>query len=161
VEVGAVADQIVTEFAERANDKGLTLTAQCEGVSVLGHRDMLLVILRNLVGNAVKFTLPGGFIRIAAMADENKGEVSISDTGVGMSPDQIAGLFKVDRRLSTIGTAGEPGSGLGLLLCRDLVELQNGRLTLYSTASEGTTFRFALTSASQIETWPSAQHRNS
>jgi two-component system, sensor histidine kinase and response regulator len=161
VEVSAVADQIITEFAERANDKGLTLTAQCEDVSVLGHRDMLLVILRNLVGNAVKFTLPGGSIRIAAMAGENKGEVSISDTGVGMSPDQIAELFKVDHRLSTIGTAGEPGSGLGLLLCRDLVELQNGRLTVCSTAGEGTIFRFALTLSSRIETWPSAQpHSN-
>jgi two-component system, sensor histidine kinase and response regulator len=128
---------------------------------MLGHRDMLLVILRNLVGNAVKFTVPGGVIRIAAMADENKAEVSISDTGVGMSPDQIAELFKVDRRFSTIGTAGEAGSGLGLLLCRDLVELQNGRLTACSTVGEGTTFRFALTSASWIETWPSAERRDS
>jgi two-component system, sensor histidine kinase and response regulator len=151
VNLGAVAGQIVSECRERAADKGLSLTTLCDGVSVHGHRDMLLVILRNLVGNAVKFTLPGGVIRIAATTRDNEVEVSVSDTGVGMTPDRLGELFNLDRRSSTIGTAGEPGSGLGLLLCRDLVELQGGHLTVRSNVDQGTTFGFSLPMAVPVE----------
>jgi two-component system, sensor histidine kinase and response regulator len=61
-----------------------------------------------------------------------------------MTTDQLADLFKLDRRSSTIGTAGEAGSGLGLLLCRDLVELQGGHLSVASEVGKGTTFQFTL-----------------
>jgi two-component system, sensor histidine kinase and response regulator len=64
-----------------------------------------------------------------------------------MTSDQLADLFKLDRRSSTIGTAGEPGSGLGLLLCRDLVELQGGHLSVGSESGKGTTFQFTLAPA--------------
>jgi two-component system, sensor histidine kinase and response regulator len=144
VDMAAVADQIVAEFGEKAADKGISLTTLCDGTLVLGHRDMLPVILRNLVGNAVKFTLPGGSIQIGSTAKENDVEVFVGDSGVGMTPDRVADLFKLDRRSSTIGTAGEPGSGLGLLLCRDLIELQGGRLAVRSDVGHGTTFSFAL-----------------
>jgi two-component system, sensor histidine kinase and response regulator len=154
VDIGGIAKQIVAEFAEKAADKGITLSTLCDGAAVLGHRDMLPVILRNLVGNAVKFTLPGGSIRIDSTAHGNEVEVSVSDTGVGMTPDRLADLFKLDRRSSTVGTAGEPGSGLGLLLCRDLVELQGGQLAVRSDIGHGTTFGFSLQRAAPIETLP-------
>jgi two-component system, sensor histidine kinase and response regulator len=143
VQLDTVANEILREFADRANDKGLSLTSQCD-VWVLAHRDMLLVILRNLVGNAIKFTLPGGTVDIVASSGENVIEISVCDTGLGMTSDQLADLFKLDRRSSTIGTAGEAGSGLGLLLCRDLVELQGGHLSVASEAGKGTTFQFTL-----------------
>jgi two-component system sensor histidine kinase/response regulator len=147
VQLDTVANEILREFAERANDKGLSLTSQCYDVWVLAHRDMLLVILRNLVGNAIKFTLPGGTVDIAASLRENVIKISVCDTGLGMTSDQLADLFKLDRRSSTIGTAGEAGSGLGLLLCRDLVELQGGHLSVSSEAGKGTTFQFTLAPA--------------
>jgi two-component system, sensor histidine kinase and response regulator len=147
VRLDMVADEILREFAERANDKRLSLTSQCNDVWVLAHRDMLLVILRNLVGNALKFTLPGGSVDIAASSGENVIEISVSDTGLGMTSDQLADLFKLDRRSSTIGTGGEAGSGLGLLLCRDLVELQSGHVSVTSQAGKGTTFQFTLAPA--------------
>jgi two-component system, sensor histidine kinase and response regulator len=112
VRLDMVANEIIREFAERANDKGLSLTSQCKDVWVLAHRDMLLVILRNLVGNALKFTLPGGSVDIEASSGDNVIEISVCDTGLGMTSDQLADLFKLDRRSSTIGTAGESGSGL-------------------------------------------------
>jgi two-component system, sensor histidine kinase and response regulator len=112
---------------------------------------MLLVILRNLVGNAIKFTLPGGSIRIAATTRDSEAEVAVSDTGVGMTPARLADLFKLDRRLSTTGTAGEQGSGLGLLLCRDLVELQGGHLSVRSDVDHGTTFVFSLPVAALVD----------
>jgi signal transduction histidine kinase len=70
-----------------------------------------------------------------------------------MPPNKISGLFKLDQRFSTIGTAGEPGSGFGLLLCRDLVERLGGELTVSSAVNHGTTFRFALAGIS-IRTEP-------
>jgi two-component system sensor histidine kinase/response regulator len=136
VRLDMAANEILREFAERADDKGLSLTSQCNDVWVLAHRDMLLVILRNLVGNALKFTLPGGSVDIAASSGENVIEISVCDTGLGMTSDQLADLFKL--------TAGEAGSGLGLLLCRDLVELQGGHLSVGSEAGKGTTFQFTL-----------------
>jgi two-component system sensor histidine kinase/response regulator len=147
VQLDTVANEILSEFAERANEKGLSLTAQCDHAWVLAHRDMLLVIFRNLVGNAIKFTLPGGTVDIVASSGENVIEISVCDTGLGMTSDQLADLFKLDRRSSTIGTAGEAGSGLGLLLCRDLVELQGGHLSVASEAGKGTTFQFTLAPA--------------
>ena len=158
VDVDSVVGEILRASSERANDKGLTLTAQCDGACVLAHRDMLLVVLRNLVGNAIKFTLPGGTIQVAARAGENITEISVRDTGLGMTVDQVAELFKLDRRSSTIGTAGETGSGLGLLLCRDLVELQGGHLSVHSEAGQGTIFQFALAPAAPQATLDPQNH---
>lgn len=144
VDLGDVAEEVLRGATETAEAKGITLKVDCAGMHVRAHRDMLLAVLRNLVGNAVKFTLPGGTITIAAQAwDENVG-IIVSDTGVGMSEDKVADLFRLDRRATTNGTAGERGSGLGLLLCRDLVERQGGNLTVESVPDRGTIFRFSL-----------------
>ena len=74
-------------------------------------------------------------------------ELRVADTGVGMAADTLAGLFQPDRRLTTDGTAGERGSGLGLLLCHDLVERQGSELQVDSAPGHGTTFRFTLDAA--------------
>lgn len=147
VDLEDVAEEALRGAVEAASDKGLTLRAECAGLQVKGHRDMLATVLRNLVSNAVKFTLPGGTITIAARRHGEKVEVTVSDTGVGMSADKVADLFRLDRRTTTKGTAGERGSGLGLLLCRDLVERQGGDLTAESLQDRGTTFRFSLPEA--------------
>jgi signal transduction histidine kinase len=105
---------------------------------------MLAAVLRNLVSNAVKFTLPGGKITITACLRNDFVEIEVTDTGVGMPPNKISDLFKLDQRTSTNGTAGERGSGFGLLLCRDLVERLGAELAVCSAVNHGTTFRFML-----------------
>ncbi|POR41093.1 hybrid sensor histidine kinase/response regulator [Methylobacterium sp. V23] len=147
VDLGEVADEVLKGASENAAGKGLTLKADCAGLRVRAHRDMLAAVLRNLVSNAVKFTLPGGTVAIAGRRHGEGVEVSISDTGVGMAADKVADLFRLDRRTTTNGTAGERGSGLGLLLCRDLVERQGGNLGAESHPGQGTTFRFTLPEA--------------
>jgi signal transduction histidine kinase len=144
VDVEAVARETLQGAAEAAADKGITLRAECAGVHARAHRDMLATVLRNLVSNAVKFTLPGGSVTVAAQASTKGIEIAVTDTGVGMPPGKIADLFKLDRRTTTNGTAGERGSGLGLLLCRDLVARQGGELLARSALDQGTTFRFTL-----------------
>lgn len=144
VDVDEVAVEVLKGASDNAAEKGLTLRAECAGLRVRAHRDMLAAVLRNLVSNAVKFTLPGGTISITAQALGEGVGISVSDTGVGMAPDKVADLFRLDRRTTTNGTAGERGSGLGLLLCRDLVERQGGTLTVMSVPNHGTTFGFTL-----------------
>ena len=105
---------------------------------------MLGAVLRNLVSNAVKFTLPGGTVTISARHRGKAVDIAVSDTGVGMPPGRVSDLFRLERRTTTNGTAGERGSGLGLLLCRDLVERLGGELTVRSIVGQGTSFRFTL-----------------
>ncbi|SDM89498.1 Signal transduction histidine kinase [Methylobacterium phyllostachyos] len=144
VDLAAVAAEVVHGAAEAAADKGLKLEASCGGIVVLAQRDMLTTVLRNLVGNAVKFTLPGGTISVSGHCDGDEVEISVTDTGVGMPSGKVDDLFRLDRRTTTNGTAGERGSGLGLLLCRDLVERQGGVLRVRSAVDRGTTFLFRL-----------------
>jgi len=144
VDLEGVAHQTMSGAAEAVADKGLILNSECQGLQVRAHRDMLAAVLRNLVSNAVKFTLPRGTITVSAHRRGERVVVEVADTGVGMPPNKIDDLFKFDRRTTTIGTAGERGSGLGLLLCRDLVERQGGSLTVRSVVDKGTTFRLEL-----------------
>ncbi|GJD87285.1 Adaptive-response sensory-kinase SasA [Methylobacterium hispanicum] len=144
VDLDAVTTEVMQGAAETAADKGLTLDASCAGIAVRAQRDMLTTVLRNLVGNAVKFTLPGGTVTVFGRRLGDEVEISVADTGVGMPPGKVDDLFRLDRRTTTNGTAGERGSGLGLLLCRDLVERQGGVLAVSSAVDRGTTFRFRL-----------------
>jgi two-component system sensor histidine kinase/response regulator len=105
---------------------------------------MLVTVLRNLISNAVKFTPPGGTVTIGARSDGGQVEIAITDTGIGMAPDKIADLFNTDKRMTTAGTAGERGSGFGLLICQNLLDRMGARLEVESLIDRGTTFRFHL-----------------
>lgn len=133
-----------------AERKGVEFRIFCEGISVRSNRDMLATILRNLVGNAVKFTPEGGEVTLSA---DGEGEVviKVTDTGVGIASDVLAELFRPDRRITTAGTAGEPGSGLGLLLCHDLAERLGSALDVTSSPGQGTTFSIALTGSGKAD----------
>lgn len=144
VDLRAVAEDTIRVVRDAALAKAITLAQACEGVSVRAHRDMLATVLRNLVTNAVKFTAPGGEVAIAAASHGGGVEISVTDTGIGMPPDRLADLFRLDRRVTSKGTAGERGSGLGLLICRDLVQQLGGELTVRSVLGQGTTFGFTL-----------------
>jgi signal transduction histidine kinase len=150
VDLDALAAEVMQGAAEAAADKGLTLETSCDCLMVRAQRDMLATVLRNLVSNAVKFTLPGGTIKVSGRRLGDEVEISVADTGVGMPPGKVDDLFRLDRRTTTNGTAGERGSGLGLLLCRDLVERQGSVLTVRSAVDRGTTFRFVLPPSSAI-----------
>lgn len=112
-------------------------------IQVAADRNALQTILRNLIGNALKFTPPGGQVSIACEEKETEILVIVKDTGTGISAEAIQKLFNLDKR-SEHGTAGEKGAGLGLILCKELVELNNGTLKVSSTEGIGSTFGFSL-----------------
>ncbi|MEJ5287062.1 MAG: PAS domain S-box protein [Bacteroidota bacterium] len=110
-------------------------------------RNMITTIVRNLVSNAIKFTNPGGEIRINLIDKGDNFELSVSDTGVGMSKEQMDKLFKVGENVSTLGTSGEKGSGFGLILCKEFVEKNGGTIRVESELGKGTTFYVTLPKA--------------
>jgi len=144
IDLEEIAHETIRGAAEAAAEKSISLLVDCSGVQVRAQRDMLAAVLRNLVSNAVKFTLPEGTITITASRRSDFVEIEVTDTGVGMPPDKISDLFKLDQRMSTSGTAGERGSGFGLFLCRDLLERLGTELTVSSAVNHGTTFSFTL-----------------
>ena len=104
-------------------------------------------ILRNLVTNSIKFTQESGGVSIKAYVDGDKAKIEVSDTGVGMSKESLQQLFKLNEKLSTKGTSGETGLGLGLQLVYDFVKLNKGTIEVNSEVDKGTTFIVSLPKA--------------
>jgi PAS domain S-box-containing protein len=126
------------------------ITVECADralLSVLADPQMVDTVLRNLIANAIKFTDMGGAISVHAVRDGGDISISIRDNGIGIAPDRLARLFQFETNLSTAGTEGEKGTGLGLQLCKELVELQGGAMSVESALGQGSTFSFTLPSA--------------
>ncbi|UPT65690.1 MAG: sensor histidine kinase [Sphingobacteriales bacterium JAD_PAG50586_3] len=117
-------------------------------IYVMSDVPVLRTILRNLMSNAIKFTKPGGKITLEATRIENNMiKVDVTDTGVGIAPDRIAGIFEPVKNKNTKGTAGEKGTGLGLLITAEFVQLCKGNISAVSLVDEGTTISFTLPEA--------------
>ena len=113
-------------------------------IKVFADADMLKTILRNLVYNAIKFTNRGGFIHVTAVKAAGNVTISVSDNGVGIKAERLSGLFDISRIFTTTGTANEKGSGLGLILCKELVEINGGRIWVESEYGKGSNFVFTM-----------------
>lgn len=111
---------------------------------VFADENMLQTILRNLISNAVKFTPPGGRIVISSTTDNEFATITVSDNGIGIDKNDIPRLWDLSSPLSTEGTAGETGTGYGLLLCKELVEKQGGKIWAESSPGKGSDFIFTL-----------------
>ena len=112
--------------------------------TIFADKNMLDSILRNLISNAIKFTNKGGKIKITAIKTETDFQISVSDNGIGISPEKLDDIFRIDKHIHTNGTDGEMGTGLGLLLCNDFVNRHGGRIWTESTPGKGSKFTFCL-----------------
>jgi signal transduction histidine kinase len=100
--------------------------------------------MRNLLSNAIKFSHPNKEILVSALENNGYVEVSVKDFGVGMDLERARNLFRIDIQNSTIGTAQETGTGLGLLLCKEMVNLHKGAIWSVSEEEKGSTFTFSI-----------------
>lgn len=130
----------------QAKIKGLTLKAlMIEKTQVFADVNMIRTVLRNLLSNAIKFSFEGGSITVEASRNHEKIRVCISDTGTGIEPKTLKALFKLDEKVcSTKGTANEKGSGLGLILCKEFIETNGGKIWVESKVNEGSKFCFTV-----------------
>jgi PAS domain S-box-containing protein len=111
---------------------------------VFADKTMISGVLRNLISNAIKFTNTGGKITILAENKENILTMSINDNGVGISEDNVNKLFQIGENQSTSGTENEKGTGLGLILCKEFIEKNNGKIWVKSKVGAGSSFYFSL-----------------
>lgn len=132
-------------FTHTLQKKGIEfVNTASPGRSVMADENHIKVVLRNLMSNAIKFTDSSGSIKLASEYDENKVIISVEDTGKGMSQDEMDKLFSAHTHFSQRGTSGENGLGIGLMLCKELVELNGGKLWVTSVPCKGSIFYFSL-----------------
>lgn len=141
VRLTPVISEMQQTFAYQLAQKHITLQNNVAGnVFLLVDENHLKVIFRNLVSNAIKFTPNGGSITVDAVSESDKILISICDTGIGIKPEDIDNLWSQNLPLSKAGTLGEIGTGIGLQLCRELIELNQGEISVKSVIGKGTTF---------------------
>lgn len=135
-----------------AEEKAINLTsAVSPATCVMGDPDMLQLVLRNLLTNAIKYSHPGGDVRITAESSVYYCVIMVRDNGDGIPPAQQARLFSLDTH-SAQGTHAEKGAGLGLYLCREFMERQEGTIAFTTEAGKGTTFSVSLPCCRESET---------
>lgn len=110
---------------------------------------MTSTIFRNLITNAIKYSFEGGTITVDYRVEGAVVTFSVADTGIGMSKATCETLFQTDKSVSTKGTHDETGTGLGLILCKELAEVQGGKITVESEEGKGSCFSFSLPLALQ------------
>ena len=130
----------------QADNKKIKLLCDVsDEILIESDQDILETIIRNLISNAVKFTPASGTVSVKAIKTYEEIEISISDSGVGIPKDVQKNLFRIDNKLqSQKGTAGEKGSGLGLILCNEFIEKLGGSIRVKSEVGKGTTFTLRL-----------------
>jgi len=141
----STAENVITLLEINAYQKNVefksTIPKPC---LVKGDKTMVGSILRNLLDNALKFTPSGGLIEVFAKRDGTMVEVWISDTGIGMESSELHNLFHGNSHVSTDGTEHEKGTGLGLFICRDFVEMHGGKIWAESRKESGTILKFRI-----------------
>lgn len=145
VSLEAVMQEMARLFVPMAESKQVSfMNAVQGGLHVYADVNQLRAVLRNLISNAIKFTPSGGRVSVAAAGNQKTITISVSDTGVGIPPEKASGLFSITTNVSTQGTAGETGVGLGLLLVKEFVEKNKGKVWVEPNTGSGTTFHVTL-----------------
>lgn len=128
-----------------ANNKKIKIINEIENsIKIFADKNMLTSIVRNLISNAIKFTNAGGIIKIYTKNYESEIEIFVEDNGIGMDKNLIENLFTLNNSITRKGTKNEKGAGLGLLLCKEMVEKHNGKIKVESEVGKGTVFSFTL-----------------
>jgi signal transduction histidine kinase len=128
----------------KASAKNIRFTNNLpEGLSIYADKNHLSIIFRNLVQNAVKFTHQNGEITIAYRSQGSAKQIDIQDNGIGMSDELLQSLFQIGENTSRTGTNLETGTGIGLILAKELIELNDLELEVKSEVGLGTTFSVA------------------
>jgi len=140
---------LVNEITELSNDsarqKSITITCELpQHATVFADKAMMSAILRNLVSNAIKFTNPGGKIKISVLQKRDELMVSVCDNGIGIRKDDINKLFRIDENYTTKGTQKETGTGLGLIICKEFIQKHGGKIRVESEPDKGSTFYFTI-----------------
>ena len=143
-------DENAILFNQNAIEKGICMKSEVNEDSYFNtDRDLVNTVIRNLLANAIKFTPQKGEVSISARIlsgkDQNETiEISVKDSGIGISQKNMENLFNIEKNQSTPGTNGEKGTGLGLILCKEFIEKCEGKIWVESKIGKGSEFKFTL-----------------
>lgn len=148
IKINKIIEESISLLQETAQNKNIGIRTQIvPNLIVNADKNMVSIVVNNLLSNAIKFTHPNGEVVISIKkekTDKRKIRLSITDNGVGISQKNIKKIFRIGENFSTEGTQNEKGTGLGLVLCKEFVEKNNGNIWVKSVENEGTTFYFTL-----------------
>ena len=145
-----LVDEVNTLFSEIAKKKEISIINKIDdNVFIFADLNSINTVLRNLISNAIKFTNKGGVVKIESKSfiddnEDKKVQVFIIDDGVGISKENLDKIFKIDSNYTTDGTENEKGTGLGLILCKEFINKNNGKIFVESEIGKGTIFSFTL-----------------
>ena len=140
-----IINQNISLVKINADKKNISINNNFEpDVIIRADINLLTTVIRNLLANAVKFTNKGGLIDIYLTESSNNYKISIKDSGIGMSDDDLKKLFRIDIDTKTIGFSSEKGTGLGLILCKEFIEKNGGKIFAQSSMGKGSTFSFTI-----------------
>ncbi|MBP2832981.1 tetratricopeptide repeat-containing sensor histidine kinase [Aquimarina sp. U1-2] len=145
-DITEVINEKFTFFERKAREKEIKLINKLEPTPIYADKDMFGIVAQNLIANAIKFCNPGDSIALLSLDRENHYEICFQDTGVGIKPAYIDKLFAEDT-FTTPGTQNETGTGLGLKICKELIELNQGKIEVQSEPGTGSTFCISLPKA--------------
>ena len=123
-----------------SESKNLNIQTNITPCQAYIDHQMINTVIRNLLSNAVKFSNNNGTIIVSCKPEKDQILIKIEDNGIGISPEDLERLFKIDQYYSTTGTEGETGTGLGLIICKEFVEKNKGKITVESNVGKGTIF---------------------
>ena len=143
--IKTLIEESMNVLNDMAKNKNIEIRlAKAEVENVYADKEMVKTVIRNLIGNALKFTLQGGLVEIEVIEDDRFARISVKDNGIGMDSTYLENLFSIESMQSRPGTENESGSGLGLILCKEYIEKNGGRLGVTSKIGTGSTFTFTL-----------------
>ncbi len=150
-EINTVIESSVSLLKGNAFNKKIEIINNVDpGLYIIADKNMISSVIRNLISNAIKFTYPEKQIIIASEINDKYVAVSVTDEGVGMEGHILENLFNSNAHQTTLGTSNEKGSGLGLVICKELVEKNGGRITVRSAPKAGSTFTINLLKAKTL-----------
>jgi two-component system, sensor histidine kinase and response regulator len=145
VNLKGIIGENIDLLSGNAENKGITIeTTLCNDCSAYVDINQITTVVRNLLSNAIKFTSPNGKIFLNIRPDADYWQISIKDNGIGISEKDQKKLFLIDSNPTTIGTSQETGTGLGLILCREFVERNGGKIWVKSALGKGSEFIFTV-----------------
>lgn len=145
VDLQTIVNENLHLLSETADNKSIRLISHLNpNTTAWTDANQIDIVIRNLISNALKFTPENGMVTISSMEKNDQWQISIRDTGVGMSQEVINKLFSKNSNVTTYGTNNEKGTGLGLSLCKEMVEENNGKIWVNSKERKGSTFHFTV-----------------
>ncbi len=145
IDLCEISNEILELYRDTAVNKKVKLNSEIScTINLFADRYMIETVVRNLISNAIKYTNPGGIVSLNAAVNGVFAEITVLDTGVGIAKENQNKLFKIDTQYRRDGTANEKGTGLGLILCKEFIEKNNGTIKIESKENEGSKFSFTV-----------------